>query len=617
MPQPMNVEVLDERCAGVNWDGDSCSRAQQPRPVLFLANADLSRFTHISPAFEELFGRPSSFLLSRPGAWRDLVHPDDRDRLGQLLARTSRKDQCAVSFRIVRPDGEIIHARCDVAIRTDAGRGDEIVGAVEAIDDRAVGVQSLAANNLRLQTIVNNTPSVAIEAYDIDGRVIMWNVAAEQLFGWTEREAIGRTLDELILDEQSNREFVAMLRQIDRTGEPMGPMEWSFRHRHGAGGTLRSTIFPVQQHDGSRIFVCMDIDITDRKSTEAALSATEQLNQQIIEAIPGGVVHVSAEGHIYKANRGAVDMLGLAYDDLTKRYVQDFAGETFNEDGTPCSIEDYPVTICLRTGRPAGPRTVGVRRPDGAMSWAVFNAIPVIDHTSRRAHGAVVTFVDITERKQFEQRQALFIREMDHRIRNNLSSLLTLIDMSRRKATDVDAFATSISGRVKAIAAVHSLIGDAHRRTLRNIIHAITPGDHIGKVQARGEHVSIPPRQITPLAMVLHELMTNSLKHGALRAPAGVIRIDWIVRRDEEDAMQVHMSWRESGGPGIVDQPSEGVGAQLMRGLIKAELRGSLEQFYPRDGAWHRIIITLDASEPEVAVLADHAGQHTSLAGSS
>ena len=599
--------------------------AECPPRVLFLASADLAEFSYVSPSFEDLFGLPTSTLLAQPGSWIDAVHHDDRSRFTDALSSARRAGQCTVKFRLARPDGDVRNVRCEMAVRRGAvERAAAVLGIFEDLTNQPNDADLLAANEHRLKTIVNNTPSVAIQAYDIDGRVVMWNVAAAQVFGWPEREAIGQTLDELILDEKSFRKFVALLRQMDRTGEPVGPMEWDFRRRDGSRGTVYSTIFSVQQRDGSRLFVCMDVDITDRKSTEAALSTTLRLNQQIIEAIPGGVVHISPDGRVYRANGAAVAILGLPHDELTRRSVQDFAGATFYEDGSPCQVDDYPVTECLRTGQRAGPLTIGVRRPDGLISWAVFTAIPMIDHKTQQVLGAVVTFIDITERKQFEQRQQLFIREMDHRIRNNLSSLLTLIDMSRRKATDVNAFATSISGQVKAIAAVHSLIGDAHRRTLRNIIHAITPGDHIGKVQARGEHVSIPARQVTPLAMVLHELMTNSLKYGALRSSAGAIGVDWIVERSgdatgsatggADGATHVQMSWRESGGPALGDDPPEGAGTQLMRGLIKTELRGTLELSYPRDGAWHRIMITLDAPETDDTIPADQPAHAPNLA---
>ena len=133
------------------------------------------------------------------------------------------------------------------------------------------------------------------------------------------------------------------------------------------------------------------------------LSETRYLNDRIIEALPGGIVHVAADGRIQNANREAQRILGLSYDELTGRYSSDFATETIHEDGSPCPVEEYPVSRALTTGEPQAPRTIGVRRPDGKTAWGVFTAVPLKDETGATT-GAIVTFLDITDRKRDEER---------------------------------------------------------------------------------------------------------------------------------------------------------------------------------------------------------------------
>ncbi len=118
--------------------------------------------------------------------------------------------------------------------------------------------------------------------------------------------------------------------------------------------------------------------------------------------MPGGVVHVGADGQILSANAEAQRVLGLGFDRLAQRYVQDFDTETLREDGTPCPAADYPVSRALATGQRQAGVTIGVQRPDGETVWAVFSALPVLDDAGR-VTGAVVTFLDITERKRTEQ----------------------------------------------------------------------------------------------------------------------------------------------------------------------------------------------------------------------
>ncbi|HEY8073228.1 MAG TPA: PAS domain S-box protein [Labilithrix sp.] len=127
----------------------------------------------------------------------------------------------------------------------------------------------------------------------------------------------------------------------------------------------------------------------------------EELLRRILDAVPGGVVHVDRDGSIKNANPEALRILGFRFDALTKRYISDFDPETMLEDGSPCPVAEYPVARVLRTGKPAGPVTIGVRRPDGVLSWALFRAEPVLDAQGELA-GAVVTFLDITARKVAE-----------------------------------------------------------------------------------------------------------------------------------------------------------------------------------------------------------------------
>jgi PAS domain S-box-containing protein len=132
------------------------------------------------------------------------------------------------------------------------------------------------------------------------------------------------------------------------------------------------------------------------------LDYPDSLTESILESVPGGVVHVRADGAVLAANAEALRVLGLIYDPLTQSYIYQFATETIWEDGTPCPPEAYPVSRALSTGEPQPATTVGVRRADGYTSWAVFRALPLREPGTRVVTGAIVTFLDITERKAAE-----------------------------------------------------------------------------------------------------------------------------------------------------------------------------------------------------------------------
>ncbi|HEY4106017.1 MAG TPA: ATP-binding protein [Polyangiaceae bacterium] len=148
----------------------------------------------------------------------------------------------------------------------------------------------------------------------------------------------------------------------------------------------------------------LERDIAERRSAEAALSASQELNERLIDALPGGVVHVSKDGAILRANSEALRILGLNYDELSRRYIADFQTTTVFEDGSPAKVTDYPVAKAIMTGQVQPALTLGVTKPNSEISWAVFRAVPTRDPATQEVSGAIATFIDITERKRLEEK---------------------------------------------------------------------------------------------------------------------------------------------------------------------------------------------------------------------
>ncbi len=181
--------------------------------------------------------------------------------------------------------------------------------------------------------------------------------------------------------------------------------ELRFVTARGETRWVRSSACPVLDPDTGRPVRVLGAvqDITPAKRTELALRAAEDLQRRILEAVPAGIVTVNRDGSMVQANAEAQRLLGLRWDDLSKMYVRDFASTTLREDGRPCPVGDYPVSRCLATGEPQLPVVIGVRRPDGHVAWAVYTALPLRDPVTGELRGAVVTFLDLTPRKQAEQ----------------------------------------------------------------------------------------------------------------------------------------------------------------------------------------------------------------------
>ncbi|MBI1373083.1 MAG: PAS domain S-box protein [Phycisphaera sp.] len=278
-------------------------------------------------------------------------------------------------------------------LTNDAG---EFVGALGMVTDVTEQRQAEAAVKEleeRLHTIVANTP-IVLFATDRHGQFMLSEGQGLDVLGLEPGEVVGRSVFELYGDYPEVIECInrAMSGEAHTAVNAIGKVYFE---------TQYSPLFDARGEVSGVIGVA--INITDRLQAEVALRQSEQLNRSIVENVPGGIVRVDTDGSILHANTEAQSFLGLSLDELSHRYTSDWDAETVHEDGSPCSAADYPVTRCLSSGEPAPPMTIGVRRPDGTIRWAIFSAVPLFDPQSHKLNGAVVTFLDITDRKRTEE----------------------------------------------------------------------------------------------------------------------------------------------------------------------------------------------------------------------
>ena len=173
-------------------------------------------------------------------------------------------------------------------------------------------------------------------------------------------------------------------------------------------------------------------------------------------------------------------------------------------------------------------------------------------------------------------------RELNHRVKNTLANVLSIVSLTRRRATNLDEFAEGLDGRIRALSATHDLLTQSEWGTtpLRAVIEAeLAPyARSEGALDLAGPHVELAPNDALSLGLAIHELATNAAKYGALSQAGGSVRVTWAL--DRPDLASVR--WVESGGPPVPQKRPRGFGTDLIEKIVAHELRHPVElEFRP------------------------------------
>jgi len=189
----------------------------------------------------------------------------------------------------------------------------------------------------------------------------------------------------------------------------------------------------------------------------------------------------------------------------------------------------------------------------GKYAGCAGTAAASIDRDGRVIRVSGVT-VDITERKQAEERQNLLAREVDHRAKNALALAQSIVRLTRGE--NVKSYIRSVEGRISALARVHTVLslsswqGAEIGKLIEEELAPYSTGD---QTALRGAEVQLQPATAQTVALALHELVTNSAKYGALSALTGRLSVSWDI-----EAGVLDIVWTETGGPQVEKPATRG-----------------------------------------------------------
>jgi light-regulated signal transduction histidine kinase (bacteriophytochrome)/CheY-like chemotaxis protein len=236
---------------------------------------------------------------------------------------------------------------------------------------------------------------------------------------------------------------------------------------------------------------------------------------------------------------------------------------------------------------------------------------------------AMLYFTGMTERETGAslQRQELLVAELNHRVRNILGLIRSLVSQSRTSAADVDTFATILGDRVHALARAHDQItaknwGPGSLAALIATEAAAFLGEDALRIHVDGPSIRLQPQAFSTVALVIHELMTNAVKHGALASVTGRISIAWM--RDADGS--VTLDWTEVGGPLVAAPTRRGFGSTIIQQSIPHELGGLAKLDYAASGLHAQFVlppqyVVVGDDAPPILVAARRSGAGSRLSG--
>jgi light-regulated signal transduction histidine kinase (bacteriophytochrome)/CheY-like chemotaxis protein len=196
------------------------------------------------------------------------------------------------------------------------------------------------------------------------------------------------------------------------------------------------------------------------------------------------------------------------------------------------------------------------------------------------------------ERRGAQERQELMIAELNHRVRNILSLVRALVTQSKDTATSIEEFSGVLGGRIQALARAHDQITNLNWApvALKSLVESEAGaylGARAGRIRMGGPEVALDPKAFATLALVVHEMMTNSAKYGALADSTGQVEVVWTL----DQGSNLAIDWKESGGPPVQPPTRRGFGTTIIERSVPFDLKGDAEIRFDLLGVQARFVI--------------------------
>ncbi len=326
--------------------------------------------------------------------------------------------------------------------------------------------------------------------------------------------------------------------------------------------------------------------------------ATLRAYEALLQATPDLLYVFDLQHRFVYANDALLDMWGMTWEEA--------AGKTCLELGYApwhAALHDEEIERVIATRAPIRGDVPFTHHAKGTRVYD-YIFTPVIG-ADGKVEAVAGTTRDVTDRRMHEEHLELLVHELNHRVKNTLSTVQSLVRQTLGTAEDLDDGGTRIESRLLALSRAHDVLTreNWHSADMQDIVkgaiapYESTPGT---RFTISGPTCRLTPQRALALAMALHELATNAMKYGALSRDGGMVHITWDCTHDGEGAAMA-FDWRESGGPEVLPPTRRGFGSRLLERGLRNDLGGDVELAYAPQGVVFRATAPLEADPQDDA----------------
>ncbi|WP_449410631.1 HWE histidine kinase domain-containing protein [Methylobacterium komagatae] len=451
-------------------------------------------------------------------------------------------------------------------------------------------------------------PMVITDPNQPDNPIVFVNAAFCKLTGFTRMEILGQNC-RFLQGPETDPDAVAQVREAIARRVPI---EIEMRNYKKSGEVFwnRLLVAPVFDRDGVRThYFASQFDVTLEKDRLVRLQADRDALQIEVQSRSDALTRSEDRLHfmlragrfgswtldlsdrtlmasdVCKANFGRSVDDPFTYDDLiTAIHADDRARMLAAVQEAVDHGRDYDIEYRVLTS-------------SGETRWLHIRGQTFYGAAGNPLSMAGVS-IDITERKRGDEHRKLLAEELNHRVKNTMATLQSIVHQTLRTAATMDEARSTLDARIQSLSAAHDVLTREswEGATLAEIVEgALQPfrSGTTSRFSADGPHVRLPPRLALAFVMALHELATNAVKYGALSNDTGRVMLTWAIV-DGSKPDRLWLRWEEVGGPPVTPPSRSGFGSRMIERALASELDGNAEIAYRPEG----VVFTVEAPLP-------------------